>query len=662
MKLDRFTLTRFKKFLDYTIDFQPGLNVVKGPNESGKSTLLEALLAALYFNPNQKMDQYRNWHDSRKSRLELAFQAEGNKFVLRKDFQEQKGELERQGEGSSPVKKITTPKALKKASSQFLGLDSETAFLATACIRQDELAAVSAGRTPFQLERIIMGSDIDVSDIIRKLDRVINEEEKGLNRPAKTDGLLAAKKKEIVVLEKKYNEIRNALGSREKIELELSRLKQEIDGVGDKREVKQALLDKATLCRDLLNEQKALAVLHTEKYQRRQAVQKLVEEKERLDKDLSRSGIFRDRQAADSVMSELLKIEGRQEGTRPLVRWGQIGIALIAGLSLSFYRQWLLAAAAFVLAGVVFFLTKSKGKGDNRLKELLAGAGCRSLAEFKSIFAKYQEQYAEREAVINQLKGKLGNKNPADLSAEEADVARQLAVIDEKLSADVKEAQLGQEEFIRLRKELQEVNSRWETFTDQKKEYEINLNNCLYTNLDLVDAEERCEALQAETARIEMRHRALVLAREKMAQARQRVLESMTEEFNSQLAGYFSLFTKGRYNKIRTDFSQGGLGFQIFSPEKDEWVAPEELSNGTQDQLYLAARINLLRQVVGADTCRPPLVFDDPFMSFDPERFRQAMAVCRQISRDYQIILFTCSNQYDDYADNVIQLNETVSV
>jgi uncharacterized protein YhaN len=47
---------------------------------------------------------------------------------------------------------------------------------------------------------------------------------------------------------------------------------------------------------------------------------------------------------------------------------------------------------------------------------------------------------------------------------------------------------------------------------------------------------------------------------------------------------------------------------------------------------------------------------DDPFTSFDPFRLQEAMQVCKGIAKEYQIILFTCTNLYDIYADNIIEL------
>jgi uncharacterized protein YhaN len=72
------------------------------------------------------------------------------------------------------------------------------------------------------------------------------------------------------------------------------------------------------------------------------------------------------------------------------------------------------------------------------------------------------------------------------------------------------------------------------------------------------------------------------------------------------------------------------------------------------DQLYLAARLALL-DLLYRDT-KPPLLLDDPFVKFDSDRRRQAMVLCKEIAQEHQVLLFTCSDAYNIFADNVIDL------
>jgi hypothetical protein len=78
------------------------------------------------------------------------------------------------------------------------------------------------------------------------------------------------------------------------------------------------------------------------------------------------------------------------------------------------------------------------------------------------------------------------------------------------------------------------------------------------------------------------------------------------------------------------------------------------LSKGTIDQVFLAARIGLVRLVTQGR--RPPLVLDDPFVTFDDARAARAALLLRELSSDFQVIYLACSNRYNGLADSVVEL------
>ena len=78
------------------------------------------------------------------------------------------------------------------------------------------------------------------------------------------------------------------------------------------------------------------------------------------------------------------------------------------------------------------------------------------------------------------------------------------------------------------------------------------------------------------------------------------------------------------------------------------------LSQGTLDLVYLVARIGLVRLVTGDR--RPPLILDDPFVTFDDDRARRALELLRDVAKDFQVIYLTTSDRYDAAADAVVPL------
>ena len=86
--------------------------------------------------------------------------------------------------------------------------------------------------------------------------------------------------------------------------------------------------------------------------------------------------------------------------------------------------------------------------------------------------------------------------------------------------------------------------------------------------------------------------------------------------------------TGGRYRRVRVD--DRNLAIEVFAPERGDWVDVSSLSQGTLDQIYLAARLGLVRLVTGDR--RPPLIFDDPFVTFDDARAARAVDMLRELN------------------------------
>jgi uncharacterized protein YhaN len=110
--------------------------------------------------------------------------------------------------------------------------------------------------------------------------------------------------------------------------------------------------------------------------------------------------------------------------------------------------------------------------------------------------------------------------------------------------------------------------------------------------------------------------------------------------------------TGGRYRRVAVDDKT--LDMRLFAPEKGDWVDVRALSQGTLDLVFLAARLGLVRLVTGDR--RPPLIFDDPFVTLDDARATRALDLLREIARDFQVIYLTTSDRYHAAADSVVAL------
>lgn len=81
--------------------------------------------------------------------------------------------------------------------------------------------------------------------------------------------------------------------------------------------------------------------------------------------------------------------------------------------------------------------------------------------------------------------------------------------------------------------------------------------------------------------------------------------------------------------------------FTIMKTDLGKSRQAESYSRGTRDMHALAMRLALVDSLYASNT--PPIILDDPFVSFDDKHVQRASTVLNKIARDRQIIYFTCS-------------------
>ena len=89
MKLRRLSVNQFKRFIEPTQlgELRDGLNLVVGPNEQGKSTLLDALRAVLFERYSSRAGPIRLLQNDRSNAapvVELIFEVDGVEYTLTK--------------------------------------------------------------------------------------------------------------------------------------------------------------------------------------------------------------------------------------------------------------------------------------------------------------------------------------------------------------------------------------------------------------------------------------------------------------------------------------------------------------------------------------------------------------------------------------------------
>ncbi|EQD31413.1 SMC domain-containing protein, partial [mine drainage metagenome] len=134
------------------LTFGPGMTVIFGPNEAGKSTWHTAIYAALCGNVNssgvhenansskQFIDLYHPWDENEWVVQAVVTLNDGRKIVIWRDLTGKMAPLVKDAKLEADVSTEITSKGVADAS-RWLGLDRQS-FLATACVRQADIFGI----------------------------------------------------------------------------------------------------------------------------------------------------------------------------------------------------------------------------------------------------------------------------------------------------------------------------------------------------------------------------------------------------------------------------------------------------------------------------------------------------------------------------------------
>jgi DNA repair exonuclease SbcCD ATPase subunit len=710
MRIRRLQVRDLRRYRELDIDLAPGVTVVRGPNEAGKSTIQRAIELALTRRVTSSagdLESLRPWDASADTRPWVAIEFEQEEEdgrlatgTLEKWFGGQKGTVDLVYDGQ----RVTDPALADQVLAELSGIPTEAFFRSTASVRHHELSDLARDEAALRdrLQASISGADRGTGRAKKKLERAIYElTTKGDKNPGR--------------LKLAESAVAQTAESVEKGELALDQLERDRDTLSGSRERRQesertlaekrAMLEKARQAERLEAERTSAR----ERYERfREAVEVSTELDELAQTHPSPNPLPVIRQAVerlrmlDTRMRELraalageidVNFEVAPEPTwRPISRWGMIavviGIIIAAGSFLAdllnlaelgtapLYLGGAIALVGLILSGVALWLRRGDRMQeqlrdveiDRRLRgrsemeaelkqaeadteQQLGTLGLDDLAAAEDLLAREDAHVARMEQLSAQLDGLVG-KEPRETLPKLRDGAA--LEIEQKTSALEALGPIAKEPRARERLEV-EVRDQ-ESALDRARDDEANARARVENNT--VDAEqvaseaERLAVWREQLASLQRRNRVLDATLRTIERAETATMKTATRYLEGHMNRDVSTVTGGRYRRVRVD--DKSLDIDIHTPERGDWVPVGHLSQGTLDLVYLTARLGLVRLVTGDR--RPPLVFDDPFVTLDDERATRALALLKRVADDFQIIYLTTSDRYDGAAHAVVEL------
>ncbi|MGN0481262.1 MAG: hypothetical protein ACI4EV_06805 [Lachnospiraceae bacterium] len=233
---------------------------------------------------------------------------------------------------------------------------------------------------------------------------------------------------------------------------------------------------------------------------------------------------------------------------------------------------------------------------------------------------------AEQRKEINRIKAQLdGARTRKEDFENDVDITMFSSDIDEYAAKDVEALKADLDESIA------KINRIGEDVLDYRKQIDEAVDKKESVAQYMIDLEEKTEE------REKLLHKYSVIENTNM------MLEKAKENFTAQfMAPIVDSFTK-YYNKLSgvdPEKLRVDAGINVTTDAYGEFKSTELLSEGNKDLIGLCMRMALVDAMYQDE--KPFVVLDDPFVNLDDDKVKGGIAFLEELSKNYQVIYFTC--------------------
>lgn len=697
MIINQLKIKNFGKFQDKTIELKPGINVVYGENESGKSTIF-AFIRAMFFGIERQRGKaartddywrYEPWDHPMLYDGVMKVTRDNRIFRIERNFCKAKKEWH--------VIDETQGKELSEKEAEDIFLKDLTPSFYDNTISLPQKRTAASKDLIEELKYYVgnmssaLDSRIDVSKALESLEKEKRKKEKSADRQA----------------EGKYNEI---VEYRKRLEEDYKRMSKELETANEVYEKAKKELSEAKK----QAEAKRIAdfeweMTNKELFEKKESMKKTEKEIERLSQEIRKyqeisrhygissleditkihlelqQASLERKNAKDQLDSieEKSKEEERklteikeEQRKRPSEEKTQsvccilaaaAGIALIAaGDILTQLILVFLGAALTIVAGTVFGILRRKIRRGKLRKEKEKSSLENSVKNLREKRKEYSKVLNERITVEEGiLCGLIKNTEPGEDKLKKAEsVLEQLSRVCRKKEEDTfildrltEEGKNVQNEIWRLEKKQKEAEGQislgWKEGLKAKEEKnQMVLNRVRRAEWELEKLKEKQNQLEEDfeyyseakdrQKKIQTEIEALSLAKSAIENISDRIQGEFGRKFNQYISEIFSTITGGKYNNLKVDDES-----VPYLNEENKLITSEQLSVGTVEQIALAVRLAAVKVVFGKE--KMPLLLDEAFAMYDEKRMLYLLKWLEQTGN--QIILFTCQKREKEALD-----------
>jgi uncharacterized protein YhaN len=189
-----------------------------------------------------------------------------------------------------------------------------------------------------------------------------------------------------------------------------------------------------------------------------------------------------------------------------------------------------------------------------------------------------------------------------------------------------------------LDESLFEIQHRINTANHALSGVEARLRDGTAGYRSLAEVEEEIVREQARMERLAFDGRAFNAALDLLTAASDDYHRNFLPRLNLLMAASLKRVTNGHYNHV--EIERNDLRVRVEIPEIQQLMAPEHLSQGIQDQIYLLLRFGLAEMISeGRESL--PFLLDDPFVNYDHSHLMLTLNLLAKVAEQSQLLLFT---------------------
>jgi uncharacterized protein YhaN len=617
-------LTNFGKFNHKTMPLEPGLNIVYGENEAGKTTIHTFIRGMLFGIEKQRgkasgkdiYSKYEPWENPSNYQGMMRIENEGVNYRIERNFNRL----------NKSFKVINEDLGVELSDEEidklFMGLD-ESCYYNTISISQ------LGSTTDKELEVILknyaanLGAtksmEIDIKSAFSDLDAQ-KKKITSINKIGEQETIEKAirnAREQLDISEREQHTIVSSMEQKKEIMERLTEQKKELSAL-DKKRLEE--LAKHNERKDKLFQDVMEYTADIDKYSA--SLKKINDNKEELLNQLDSKGI--DSAETMEKLTEKVVNRSNMPVTFIILALAFVGVAVgftIGNIQfMELMDYWIRPAiclgvsALFIILSVIrYFCNRNrKRKKLEAIKEL-------RLVLDKLEAAKHEEVYTKRQ--LESKREALGNTQ-AMIREEEAFIVDAKDFSNEIMKLEAEEREIGDAVS----------KARWAL--EQKQENDIQVEKRIE---ELNQRLDNIKAAKTEIGAIEE-------AKRNIEDIATEIRNSFGKKLNERASYYMSQITNGKYDKINIDEH-----LNITINGRRSLISASKLSKGTIEQTYMALRLAAADIIFDKD--KKPILLDDAFVMYDNKRMGNTLKFMENNME--QVILFSCHTREKVMADKL---------